>query len=364
VASTGGERPWTWRAADAEDFPVQARLFNACFGKTKDTDTFRWKYELNPHGPAVSRVALNTDGDVVGGYSYVPRWFRRDGKRLLLMQASDAMVDPSARRQRIFTGLDDIVCEAVGADGVPWVYAYSGRLSYQGFLRNGWQDIGQALVYRYRFKSARGLARMGRVAKVAGLASGLLDAQYARRDRRLARYDQDVAAVTRVTRFGPECDELFEATLPAVGLVGERDHAWLNWRYIDNPGRRQECWMLPAEGGGAPLGWLVAEFQGGNAFLVDHLARDDEVRARLLAAFTSMAHARGMHEATALLFRHHPAVPLLTDLGYAPPRRSKLFRDSFPWIVRACCEDADDADLSIDRWHLADGDRDAEHMSP
>ena len=153
------ERRWTWRAADAGDYEDQRRLFNACFRKDKGLDTFRWKYAENPHGPAVSRVALNDEGAVVGGYSYVPRWFRRDGERLLLMQASDAMVDTSARRQGIFTGLDDIVCEASGALGVPWAYAYSGRLSFNGFLGNGWQCIGHAAVWRYRFRSRRGRTR-------------------------------------------------------------------------------------------------------------------------------------------------------------------------------------------------------------
>ena len=156
------ERTWTWREAGAADREEQCRLFNACFRKNKQVDTFVWKYEQNPHGPAVSRVAMDHSGRVVGSYSYVPRRFRRDGERVVLMQASDAMVSPDARRQGIFTGLDDVVCEASAARGVPWAFAYSGRLSYSGFLGNGWKDIGKASVYRYRFRSERSLRRMGR----------------------------------------------------------------------------------------------------------------------------------------------------------------------------------------------------------
>ncbi len=372
------ERPWTWREAGAADREDQCRLFNACFRKDKQVDTFDWKYAKNPHGPAISRVAVDGRGKVVGAYSYVPRRFRRDGQPLLLMQASDAMVAPEARRQGIFTGLDDIVCEAAGEMGIPWVFAYSGRLSYTGFLGNGWEDIGQASVFRYGYRSERGLRRLGRVAPLAAQLAPLLDGWRFRRDRK--RFEAWHSPLTRVARFDgvvgltESVDELCEAAMPCQGLVGERDAAWLNWRYVDTPSGRQECYVLPAPGeavsaaaGGARAarldGLLVVEFHGGNAFLVDHVARDEAARRELLLAFTAMGHARGMLEATALCFLHHPAAATLRELGWPEPSGSKLFRDRFPFIVRACRKDARPEDGDISRWHLADGDRDAEHLS-
>ncbi|RKY21500.1 MAG: hypothetical protein DRQ55_04190 [Planctomycetota bacterium] len=357
------DRAWTWREAGPDDYAEQARLFNTCFGKQKSVDTFRWKYAQNPHGPALSRVACDAGGHVVGGYSYVPRRFLRDGEAILLYQASDAMVDPSARRQRIFTGLDDIACEAAGEQGADWAYAYSGRLSFNGFLRNGWSCIGYAQVLRYRFRSRRGLARCGRLAPLAQQLAPLLDASYRLRDRRLAAHGAAAAALTPVQRFDASFDELFQASAPRTGLVGVRDHAWLNWRYIDTPSRRQQCWALREPGGVGLRGWLVTECVDGNAYLVDHLARDEDARATLMAAFTSLAHAHGLHEATAMLCSHHPATPRLLELGWRAPRGRRPFRDVFPWIVRACRGAAPSADLSMERWHLADGDRDAEHMS-
>lgn len=356
-------RSWTWREAGPADYEDQARLFNACFRKHKTVDTFRWKYAENPHGPAVSVVAVDASARVVGGYSYVPRRFRRDGLRVLLMQASDAMVHESARRQGIFTGLDDVVCEEVGRRGVPWSYAYSGRLSYNGFLGNGWKDIGQAPVFRYRFQSERGLLRLGRLGPLLARAAPLLNRAWHRRDRRLLPLGQRVAALTAIERFDESFDELFEATVPAVGLVGERDSAWLNWRYVDTPSGRQNCWALRSPDGRGLLGYLVAEFVDGNAYLVDHQARDEAARTHLLEAFLAMAHGRGMAEATAMVFQHHPAAAVLQQLGFEAPRGKMPFRHVFPWIVRACREDSPADDLSMSRWHLADGDRDAEHMS-
>ncbi len=356
------ERRWTWREAGHADREDQCRLFNACFRKDKQVDTFVWKYERNPHGPAVSRVAVDPEGRVVGAYSYVPRRFRRDGERIVLMQASDAMVAAEARRQGIFTGLDDVVCEATGAMGIPWAFAYSGRLSYTGFLGNGWKDIGRATVLRYRYRTRRGLLRLGRVGPVAARTAPVLDRLAAARDRR--RFADVPLVLERVERFDERVDELCEAATPDVGLVGERDAAWLDWRYVDNPSRRQECFVLRGEGAPGTLdGLLVAEFQGGNAFLVDHVARTPAARDALLREFTVLGHRRGMEEATALLFDHHPSTTRLEALGWRGPRRRKLFRDMFPFIVRACRADADPEDEDIRRWHLADGDRDAEHMS-
>jgi predicted N-acetyltransferase YhbS len=350
---------WSVRPAQPQDEARQAEIFNLCFRKQKDARTFAWKYRDNPDGPAISRVACDAQGAVVGGYSYVPRRFRRDGRPLVLMQASDAMTVPEWQGRGIFTGLDDLVCAEAGRQGVPWAFAYSGRISLKGFLRNGWQLIAHAPVWRLRFRSRRSLGRAGRMAPLLVPLAPVMDVVLGWRARRLPSASSEVQ---RLERFEPEADELSEACVPERGLFGERRAAWLNWRYVDNPTRRQECFALRWKG--RMDGWLVAEFVEGNAFLVDHLARTEAARAVLLAAFAEMARERGMEEATALLFEHHPAVPLLGALGFARRRsRAKAFRDMFPFIVRACRPDSPQEDLAIARWNLADGDRDAEHMS-
>ena len=350
---------WSVRPALPQDEARQADIFNICFRKQKDARTFAWKYRENPDGPAISRVACDAQGTVVGGYSYVPRRFRRDGAPLVLMQASDAMTVPEWQGRGIFTGLDDLVCAEAGRQGVPWAFAYSGRLSLKGFLRNGWQLIGHAPVWRLRFRSRRSLGRAGRLAPLLVPLAPVLDVVLGWRARRLPSASTEVQ---RLERFEAEADELSAACVPARGLFGERRAAWLNWRYVDNPTRRQEAFALRRAG--RLQGWLVAEFHEGNAFLVDHLARDESTRATLLAAFAAAARERGMEEATALLFEHHPALPALAALGFARRHsRPKAFRDIFPFIVRACRPDSPQEDLAIARWHLADGDRDAEHMS-
>jgi len=354
------ERAWSVRDAQPADAERQAFLFNTCFRKSKDAATFHWKYRDNPHGPALGRLACAPDGTAVGGYSYVPRRFRRDGRRVLLMQASDAMTLPEWQGRGIFTGLDDLVAAEAGAAGVPWAFAYSGRLSLKGFLRNGWRHIGDARVYRWCFRSRRALLRLGRLGPLAALSAPLADVALGwRTARRLPSGAESV--LVRIDRFDDEADALFEACVPAVGLIGERDAAWLNWRYVDTPGRRQEAFALRQAG--RLTGWLVAEFAGGHAFLVDHLAVDEAARRTLLLAFTALAGTRAVEEATALLCDHHPAVPVLQDLGWAAPSPRRLFRDMFPVIVRACRPDSPPDDLHLVRWWLADGDRDAEHMS-
>jgi len=358
--SEGG---WSWRAAGPEDREDQRRLFNTCFGKDESVETFVWKYERNPHGAALGRVACDPAGRVVGGYSYVPRRFRRDGVRLVLQQASDAMVDPGWRRRGVFTGLDDVVAEEAGKAGVPWAFAYSGRLSYRGFLGNGWRDIGRARVFRLTFRAAPMLARLGRVRPAVALLAPVLDVVLGWKARRLLRSRGLLTRLERIERFDTRVDELFEACVPPRGLIGERDAPWLNWRYVDTPSGRQECYGLADADSGRLDGYLVAEFFDGHAYLVEHLARDERVREALLRAFAVMAAAREAREATALHFDHHPAAPLLARLGWSRSLKRRLFRDMFPFIVRPCGPHAD-GDLDVTRWHLWDGDRDAEHMSP
>jgi hypothetical protein len=353
-------RDWSVREATPADRDAQARLFNQCFGKHTSPDIFAWKYERNPDGPALSRVACDAQGRIVGGYSNVPRRFLRDGAPVTLMLASDAMTDPDWRGLGIFTGLDDIVCAAAGAMGVPLAWAYSGRLSLKGFLRNGWRLIGHAALHRRRYAARRALLRLGRVGPLAALAAPLLDVVTGVRDR--ARLPlQRAADLVRIPRFDARVDRLFEACAPARGLVGVRSAAWLNWRYVDTPSGRQECFALLA--GDELRGYLVAECVDGNAYLVDHLAADEPARRALLLAFTALGRVRGMQEASALLCAQHPALPHLARLGWRSPGKRRPFRDIFPFIVRAGRTDAAELDFSLTRWHLADGDRDAEHMS-
>jgi hypothetical protein len=355
------EEVWTARETTPADADDWARLFNSCFGKQKDAATFRWKYLDNPHGPAVARVATDAGGRVVGAYAYLPRRFRLSGQPVTLMQAVDAMTEPDWRGRGIFTGLDDIVCEASGVAGVPWAFAYSGRRSLKGFLSNGWQQIGTAALWRCTFAHRSGARRMGRLAPLGTLLAPVMDVLVGWRHRARLSDGADQLLV-RLDRFDASVDELFEAAAPRTGLVGERSAAWLNWRYVDNPTGRQECFAIQDDGHLA--GYLVAEWHDGRGYLVDHMARDAVTRRLLVTAFTALSWRRGMEEATTLLFDHHPSVAHLPALGYRVGRRRQPFADVFPFIVRRCRDDAPYAAESMTRWRLADGDRDAEHMSP
>jgi len=356
------ERGWRWRLARADDHAEQTRLFNLCFGKDKDERTFRWKYDDNPHGPALALVAEDDAGRVLGAYSYVPRRFRRDGRPIVLMQASDAMTDVPARGRGVFTGLDDVAAERAGAAGVPWAFAYSGRQSLRGFLGNGWETIGHAPVWRLLFRTRHALRRVRRAGRLLVALAPLTEVLAGWRARRVLTARAGAGLVLeRLERFDDRVDALFASTAPARGLVGERDARWLNWRYVDTPTRRQECFGVSE--GDALVGYVVVEVHEEHAFLVDHWTGREDVRELLVTAFTRHAHRAGCREATALHFERHPVVATLGRLGYRRSLGRLPFRDTFPFIVRACRADADPRDRRVERWHLTDGDRDAEHVS-
>jgi len=366
------EGGWIARAATAADHADHVRLFNACFHKQKDLRTFAWKYGDNPDGPAIARVAVEAPGArpagaegvpgrVVGAYAYMPRRFLRDGQPVVLMQASDAMTDDAWRGRGIFTGLDQLVASTAGELGVPLAFAYSGRQSLNGFLRNGWRILGHAHMYRRSFRHRRALLRVPRLGKLAALAAPALDTLAARADRRRLPAP-GASELRRIERFDDSVSRLFAAAAPRVGLVGVRDARWLNWRYVDTPSRRHECYGLWR--GDRLVAYVVAELADGQAQLIDHVAEDGDARATVLAGFTALARERGLDEASALLFPHDAAVPALAELGWRGPLRHKPFRDIFPFIVRACRADAAPEDFTMTRWHLADGDRDAEHNAP
>jgi hypothetical protein len=297
---------------------------------------------------------------VVGGYSYVPRRFRRDGVPLVLMQASDAMTVPEWQGRGIFTGLDDLVCAEAGGRACPGPSPTAGASRSRGFLRNGWQLIGHAPVWRLRFRSRRSLG-----ARAAGAGCWAAGAGAGRAPRLGARRRLPAGAaaqVERLARFEAEADELSAACVPARGLFGERRRGVAQLALRRQP--HAPAGVLRAAAAGAPgrlAGGGVRAEATPSSWTTWRATR--QARARALAAFAALARERGMEEATALLFEHHPACRA-GGAGLRPPSFAPQGLPGYVSLHRAGLPaDSPQEDLAIDRWHLADGDRDAEHMS-
>jgi hypothetical protein len=92
--------------------------------------------------------------------------------------------------------------------------------------------------------------------------------------------------VEEVTEFGPEFDDLAEASARWAPCIRVRDAAYLGWRWRDNPGGRWHTWAA-RKGDGGLAGWITFGVRHddlpGMGRITDCLVEDEATTTRLLA---------------------------------------------------------------------------------
>ncbi|MGI9602568.1 MAG: GNAT family N-acetyltransferase [Acidimicrobiales bacterium] len=173
---------------------------------------FEWKHSANPFGP--SRLWVAVDADQIVGIRALMRWeFRRPDSRVArAVRPVDTATDPDHQGRGIFRRLTEHAIEAEAADGVSFVFNTPNDQSRPGYLKMGWQEVGQVATW-VRPHSLPALARMARSREPAQKWSLPTDAG-----------DDPVTVFT--DQF---VDHL--ATDPDQAMTTNRSGSFLRWRY-------------------------------------------------------------------------------------------------------------------------------------
>ncbi len=138
----------TIRSATPQDRPAMLELCRAALGWGDDPrfdELFSWKHDDNPFGPSYGWVAV--DGDRVVGVRMFMRWqFERYGETVHAVRAVDTAVHPDAQGRGLFTALTTHGLNEIEADGVAFVFNTPNTASLPGYLKMGWQELGQLQV--------------------------------------------------------------------------------------------------------------------------------------------------------------------------------------------------------------------------
>jgi len=147
AANDGGDL--TIRRATAADRPEILALLAASLGRD-GTDAryealFAWKHELNAFGRSPTWLAC--DGDRVAGIRVLMPWeFRRGELTIRAVRAVDTATHPDYQGRGIFTRLTLHAIEELRAEGVDFVFNTPNDQSRPGYLKMGWQVVGQIPV--------------------------------------------------------------------------------------------------------------------------------------------------------------------------------------------------------------------------
>lgn len=344
----------------------QTRLFNACFKKQVVESDLVWRYDDNPHGCAVSLLARPAEAEGVSGYACSPRQALVRGDESTLApvgQTGDVMTHPDWRKRGIFSGLDKRAMQETRDLGWPLVFGLPNRRSAHIFLKLGWEQIGKIRPWTFALRvtgESREARRVDGRLRAWGLGRARSRGRKARsllRNASGGRY-----GVHRITRFNSEVDELSREVEKNFAFMVRRDHAYLNWRFVDNVNKcHTPLGVFGADGKLAGYAVVQVPREGElTGYLVDVLGRDEAALAQAMEAGLAHLETAGAQLVQATCIDGSWWEQQLRRAGFEPPKPD----NHLIVILHTHQPDHPLAQAARDAssWYLTDGDRDDETM--
>lgn len=239
-------------------------LMNAALGRTdavrRDVDYWIWKHEQNPFGPSIVLLA-EIDGRLAGMRAFM-RWrLNFGGETVEAAKPVDSVTHPDFQRRGIFSRLTVAACEEAQRLGVRLLFNTPNQNSLPGYLKLGWQKVGELPVLARAVHPLRAAWRLAR-----------------RRPLRLR--DESIPAgrsgeATSADAFLSEGggDFLLATGESADAAIRtDQNSAFLRWRYAGHPHLRYSVQTL--ERGGSTAGAAIFrhnERHGLHELLIDDI---------------------------------------------------------------------------------------------
>jgi len=289
-------------------------LFQTAYGKERSPAYWRWKFCENPAGLQIM-LAVTEAGEVVGQYAGVPAWAAKGGRRYLLSQAVESMVEPRFRRGLKNPGLQVTLVrrfyeEYMGPEAGAMAYGFPIPVYCRLLVRTGVCTV------------------LHRVVQLERELTG--DARDPGRRLAALRY-----RIEQVSRFPAAVDGLWRRCQQELPLAIIRDARYLNWRYADCPEATYTRLLATDRWTGQIAGAAVLRLgvEGRPvALLVDWLvpARGRSLTGALLQHCHALAVASGQSRIEAWFPKWAPQFQFLQARGYQPsPTQYEIVVESF-----------------------------------
>ena len=351
-------------AAAASDFEIRLAengdregLFHVLkhwFPATLQT-RYDWLYAGNPHGRAVSWLAVDrATGEAVGCTSVFPRKVVVEGRRRIGSIGGDCFILPQYRRRGIATALHRESAASMRERGVEFMYGPPEPANLAALLKAGSRIVGRFATWVRPLRGRDVVHALLRGRSFPMLAR-VADAGLSVVDLFLRPRPKTPVVLEPMATFGPEFDAFFEESAASQPIVCVRDSAYLTWRYLTSPSRTQQAFAARSDG--RLMGFVALEVDGDRAFLIDVFcpAQAEAIDA-LLGAVMNQAQTMG-------------AARLIVDITEGCALSKRLFRHGFlrrereDFQVLAAPDDPQAAALSAPgAWHFCTADKDIDTL--
>jgi GNAT superfamily N-acetyltransferase len=217
------------RETDAQKAP----LFDEAF----------WCWEYRTPGREALVVVAEDGARIVGAFHLTPRPMRWNGEARTMVLLQDLGVHVEYRRHGIFMDMCTFAVDAVGRRGWDVTYSLPNPRSYPGFIqKQGYTHVTSVPVRVSPLNLGAAASRL----PLRPLWR-TLGAPFTRAERALFSV-RSTDVMRAIERFEVDVDALGAAFADSTGAGCARDAAFLNWRFVDKPGRLYQAHGIYHEG--------------------------------------------------------------------------------------------------------------------
>lgn len=342
-------------------------LFDRCFDKQNGGQVVPWRYDANPAGPAISIVARE-GGTLISSYGCFPRRILHRGEaidRNVVGQTGDVMTHPDHRGKGVFSHLDRAAVAEARERGWPCVIGLPNRKSAPIFTEKlGWKAVGKVRPWTFVLHpDARAKAERMRAGRLASVGVPWTYFRGVRARGRLRDKAFDQVNTVRIPKFDEAVDAVTREVAKSWDWMLERDHRFLNWRFLEAPSERFGAHGA-YDASGTLRGYSVVQLPERNeatGYVVDLVGVDDVAVAGAMEAALGHLHKVGAAVARAFAVEGSWWEKTLRGAGFRAPKA-----DDHKLIIAWVNDEAHPlgrAVLDPTRWYATDADRDDELVS-
>jgi GNAT superfamily N-acetyltransferase len=355
------EEAWTSSRYSAQDAPDCLELARRLSPETETSDSaVDWLLERGPAGAAIAVLAREpSTSRVIGQAAIVPMGMKLSGNHVTAGLALNPLVDPNFQGRGVALDLLRRLDAAAAEEKVAFSYAFPDDASLPVLVKQGGFKEVASLSLLIRPLKPDALAM-----KTAGSRVLVRTASIARKVWRtppsVKQKDVPGLAIDQVTDFDEPFAVFWRRVQGRAPLIVIRDSAYLNWRYMEAPGRDYAAFAARSEGKvrgiivlrSAALGRLSA---GLIVDLIVEASGEGRAAGRLLIEHAgTYFRDQDLDMLATLSLRHTDEFRLFRASGFwLPPK----FLEPHPlhFVVRSHAEEADAA-YDLHNWFLSLGD--------
>ena len=337
--------PIVIRQADlTEDLGAIAETVNASFDCHLQLERFRWLYQANPDGPAISWLAVDDrSGEIVGTTAVCPRRVRigGSGRDAMAWNCCDFSIRSHYRTLGTAIKLRRAARAGVDAGHSEFLYAHPNDRMLPVHLRVGHRALGKMVRHAKPLRTSSGFRTVDKASSMALRVMGR-DLWRPSNDETELLGEWPIAAL----------DALFEDTTRRLGTTAiVRDGRYLDWRFRQNPMEPSE--MIVARRHGRLIGYLIFTQKRDVGMVKDWLGLDKPAVDALFESMIGELRRRDALSISVTALESHPDLARLKSFGF-------LRRPDSTTAVVYTSPDLPESKMVTNpsNWYMTLGDRD------